>query len=127
MRRIFYNRYNNREKCMVFDDKVFIGRKIKLARKKAKLTQEELAEKIGITAKQLSRIEIAKYMPSVPTFLKLVKELNIDLVEFGINQNQNINRIRSDFLKTIYSLTDSELEFCYNVLLSTKESFKLLK
>ena len=49
------------------------------------MTQEELAEKIGISAKQLSRIEMATYIPSLPTFLKIVNELNLDLKEFGIN------------------------------------------
>ena len=61
---------------MVFYEKEFIAKKIRLARKNAKLTQEELAEKIDISAKQLSRIEMATYIPSVPTFLKIIQEKN---------------------------------------------------
>ena len=40
---------------MIFDDKKFCATKIKQARKKVKLTQEELAEKIGISAKAIEK------------------------------------------------------------------------
>ena len=72
---------------MMFNDKEFIAKKIRLARKNAKLTQEELSEKIGISAKQLSRIEMATYIPSLPTFFKVVNALKIDLREFGLEEN----------------------------------------
>ena len=56
---------------MIFEDKNFIAKKIRIARKNKGLTQAELAEKIGISAKQLSRIEMASYTPSLFTFLKI--------------------------------------------------------
>ena len=111
---------------MIFEDKEFIAKKLRYARKDAKLTQEELAETIGITAKQLSRIEMATYVPSLPTFLKLVKALNIDLNEFGLSYSETKNSSREDFLKMIYSFTDNELEFYYNVIKTMVEKSSLL-
>lgn len=40
---------------MIFDDKYFIGRKIKSFRKKRGLTQAELAEKIDLSEKHISK------------------------------------------------------------------------
>ena len=112
---------------MIFDDKKFCATKIKQARKKVKLTQEELAEKIGISAKQFSRIEVATYIPSLPTFLKIVKELKIDLKEFGIDEQQTNSPMREEFLKFIYKLDDKELEFYLNCLKTISENVKLIK
>lgn len=112
---------------MVFYDKEFIAKKIRLARKNAKLTQEELAEKIEISAKQLSRIEMATYIPSVPTFLKIINELKIDLKDFGIENFESKNLMREKFLRLIYSLNDSELEFYYDVFNIMNEKSILLK
>ena len=43
---------------MIFDDKYFIGRKIKSFRKKRGLTQAELAEKIDLSEKHISKISV---------------------------------------------------------------------
>ncbi len=101
---------------MVYDDKEFIAKKIRVYRKKAGLTQAQLAEIAGITSKQLSRIEIAQYMPSVPTFLRIVKALNIDISEFGMENVKFHNHKREEFNKFVYDLTDSELNFCFGML-----------
>ena len=53
---------------MAYTDKEYIAKKIKLAKKKAGLKQNELAKEIGRTSKQLSRIEQATYIPSLPSF-----------------------------------------------------------
>lgn len=112
---------------MAFDDKDFIAKKIKLARKQAKLTQEELAEKIGISAKQLSRIEVGTYTPSLPTFLRIIQELNIDLKEIGINSKNKPSIIREEFLKFIYRTSDNELEFYLNCLKTISSNLTLVK
>ena len=111
---------------MIFDDRNFIASKIRHARKRAGITQEKLSEKIGITSKQLSRIEIANYTPSLPTFLKIVQELKIDLKDFGIEEKEDTNPIRKEILKMIYSASDSELEFCYKIMKTIMENSNLL-
>jgi len=54
-----------------------IGKFIAECRKKNKLTQEHLAEKLGVTSKSISRWENGKTMPDVSLFSPLCKELKI--------------------------------------------------
>jgi len=99
-----------------FEDKEFIAKKIKLARKNASLTQAELAEKIGISAKQLSRIEMASFVPSLITFLKIVQILNLTLEDFEILTNKTSNPAKDKLIKIINSANDKELNL-YNEMI----------
>ena len=56
-----------------------IGKFITKCRKEKKLTQEQLAEKLGVTRKSISRWENGKTMPDVSLFHQLCKELNITI------------------------------------------------
>jgi transcriptional regulator with XRE-family HTH domain len=58
-----------------------IGRRIADARKTACLTQAELAEKIDISEKYLSRIECGKQLPSIVIVLKICEVLYISVDE----------------------------------------------
>ena len=108
-------------------DKYLIAKKIKIARKNAGYTQEKLAEKIGITSKQLSRIEMANYMPSMITFLNIVKILKISLAEFGILDDLPPDTLRAGVLKRIYNCTDKELQLCLNIIDMTINNLDLIK
>lgn len=113
---------------MVYSDKKFIANKIKEYRKRARLTQAQLGEKIGITDKHICKIENATYAPSVETFLKIVDILNISLEEFGINTGTaQRNKTRDDFIKLLHSINNKELDFLYEnlqTLLNTLRKFK---
>ena len=58
-----------------------IGIKIAKERKTAKLTQAELAEKIDISEKYLSRIECGKQIPSIIIVVKICEALHISADE----------------------------------------------
>lgn len=96
---------------MILADKQYIAKKIKEYRKKSGLTQAELAEKIDIGTKQVSRIEIAEFYPSLSTFFKIVDVLNIDINDFVVNLPEDKNKIRRKLLDVIYNATDDELDF----------------
>ncbi len=49
----------------------FVSKRIELARKEAKLTQAELAEKTGLDQSHISRLETAKYSPTSKTLDKI--------------------------------------------------------
>lgn len=66
-------------------DKKTIAKVIKNARRNAKLTQAELAEKIGISEKHLSKIETGKNYPALDTFFRIINILNLSLGDFGFN------------------------------------------
>ncbi|MDO5437120.1 MAG: helix-turn-helix transcriptional regulator [bacterium] len=69
---------------MFYCDKEFVGKTIQELRKKAGIKQNELAEKIGISEKHLSKIETGKNYPALDNFLKMAAILNFNLENFGI-------------------------------------------
>lgn len=54
-----------------------IGKKIKLARSKEELTQEELAEKLSLSPRYISQLERGIAFGSATTIIGLCKSLNI--------------------------------------------------
>lgn len=62
--------------------KAQLGQRIQLLRKQAKLKQEEVAEKIGIDAKSLSRIEGGSRFPSMETLERIAETLKVPIREF---------------------------------------------
>lgn len=62
-------------------DQIAIGRFITQKRKEKNFTQEQLAEKIGVSNKTISKWECGKCMPDYSIVEILCKELNITLAE----------------------------------------------
>jgi len=62
-------------------DQITIGRFISQKRKEKNLTQEQLAEKIGVSNKTISKWECGKCMPDYCIVEILCKELDITLAE----------------------------------------------
>ncbi len=60
---------------------VYIGEKLKEVRTRRLLTQEELAEKAGISAATVVNIERNNQEPHFRTIRKLAKELGVDPAE----------------------------------------------
>ncbi|MBR3674166.1 MAG: helix-turn-helix domain-containing protein [Clostridia bacterium] len=60
-------------------DNIKIGKYIAENRKKKNMTQEQLAEKIGVTSKTISRWENGNYMPDISLLKPLSEELDITL------------------------------------------------
>jgi DNA-binding XRE family transcriptional regulator len=57
------------------------GNKIKRFRKERRLTQEELAEKVGLHYTTISRIETGHSNPPVQTINKIAKALKVPMSE----------------------------------------------
>ena len=55
-----------------------IGAVAREARTKAKMTQEEAAERVGIATEVYGRLERGNMLPSLPTLVKLCRALAID-------------------------------------------------
>lgn len=81
-------------------DKKLIAKVIQEARRNAKMTQYELAEKIGISEKHLSKIETGKNYPTLDTFLKILSVLGLTLGDFGF-QNISDSYTNKNFLQQI--------------------------
>lgn len=59
-----------------------VGRKIRQLRRQRKLTQTELADRIGIHQSDLSRMEQGEYKVGLDTLLKVLQTFNISIGEF---------------------------------------------
>jgi len=78
-----------------------IGKFIALLRKEKKLTQEQLAEKIGVTSKSISRWENGKTMPDVSLFEPLCKELDITINELLSGKKINKDEYQEKFEENV--------------------------
>jgi transcriptional regulator with XRE-family HTH domain len=65
-----------------------VGRKIRQLRRQRKLTQVELAEKIGIHQSDLSRMEQGEYKVGLDTLLKILGTFNLGIGEFFEENNE---------------------------------------
>ena len=63
--------------CFLMTKYVVGGSMIKEYRKKRGLTQEELAEKVNLSTRQLQRIEKNEHQTSIDTLLNIINTLNI--------------------------------------------------
>ena len=63
-------------------DKEYIGKKLKEYRKKAKMTQETVSNRIDIDEKHYGKLERGLFTPSLESFFKLINVLNIPLALF---------------------------------------------
>ena len=72
-----------------------IGKFIKECRKKQKLTQEELASKLGVTDKAISKWENGRCLPDVSLFEKICKELDITVNELLSGESLNEKKLSS--------------------------------
>lgn len=108
------------------NSKVKIGEKIRKFRVKQGLTQHDLAEKIGVTEKQISKIETGVHYPKFENFVRILDSLNISLKEFAndLEQDIELSYARKNIMKIVNKFSDNELEY---LVVVAKELEKLKK
>ena len=73
-----------------------IGAKIKYLRCKSGLTQEQLAEKLGLSGQSVSKWENAVAMPDITLLPKLAEEFGVSIDElFDLTCEQKLRRIEN--------------------------------
>ena len=99
------------------------GSTIKQLREKRKMTQTELAERIGVSSKTISKWETAKGLPDISLLQPLAQALGISVIELMngehiINRNVSANMLRSKFYvcpicgNAIHSLGNTLVSCC---------------
>ena len=78
------------------------GTTIKQLREKRNMTQMDLAERIGVSSKAVSKWETAKGLPDISLLQPLAQALGISVIElmngeYIVNQNTSANMLRSQF------------------------------
>lgn len=92
-------------------NQILIGKFIALKRKEKNLTQEQLAEKLGISNKTISKWETGKCMPDYSIVKNLCEELGITIAELmdGKVSENNVSSLREEQILDLIKRTQ-ELE-----------------
>lgn len=85
-----------------------VGRKIRQLRRQRKLTQVELAERIGIHQSDLSRMEQGEYKVGLDTLLKILGTFDLSIGDFFEEGNRSQSVF--DKLKTLSPAAQKEVE-----------------
>ena len=92
------------------------AKNLKKLRKSRKLTQEKLAELVGVDFRYISFLENAKSFPSCDLIEKLAAALNIDSSEFfKFDDNSSRNELESKIIESIKLLDDKNLKLLYEI------------
>ena len=97
--------------------KKLLGKRIQELRKSKKLTQEELAEKIGIGTPNISYFETGRFSPAVATIEKIAEVEIYELYMF--NPLKSIEEIQTELENVIHS-DERILRMLYKFYLSIK-------
>ena len=103
-------------------DMVAIGSRIKEARERAHLTQEELAEIVDISPTHMSVIERGVKTPKLDTFVKIVNALHLSsdaLLQDGLNHADE--SIMAEISVRIGSLPQKDQERILNAIRALTE------
>ena len=107
------------------------GNTIKQLREKQNMTQTELAEKLGVSSKTVSKWETAKGLPDISLLQPLAQVLGISVIELMngehiINKNISANMLRSRFYicpicgNVIHAMGDAVISCCGITLPATE-------
>ena len=100
----------------------FLGQRIKDLRKRNKLTQAQLAEKIGMETTNLCKLENGGQIPKEENIEKLAKALQVnirDLFDFGYMKSPQT--LKEELIDIINVSERPELELYYKLIMATKE------
>ena len=85
-----------------------VGRKIRQLRRQRKLTQVELADRIGIHQSDLSRMEQGEYKVGLDTLLKILQTFDLSIGDFFDESSRSENVI--DQYKTLSPSAQKEVD-----------------
>ena len=91
-----------------------LGQRIQYLRKQQKLTQEALAELVGIDPKNISKIENGNNYPSAETLTAIATALNVDIYELFVFSPIPYEQMREEIISSLNS--DKILLYLYKCL-----------
>ena len=106
------------------------GKKLKQIRKLKGLSQAKLAELACLHEKHISKLELGTYMPSFVTLKKILKALDLNIEDIGLNLENvpiNDNPFYIKSMQILNNAGDSELEFYYGLLKTGQKGIKIFK
>lgn len=91
------------------DTKKLLGQRIRQMRRKNDLSQENLAELLGLDPNSISRIECGVHYPSMDTLEKLTKTLNVDMHDMFQIKEESAEEMRAFVMRLVSEVDDEKL------------------
>ncbi|MED1606077.1 helix-turn-helix domain-containing protein [Cytobacillus kochii] len=92
-----------------------IGKRVKQARLNKQMTQQDLAEKCGLTKSLISKIENGQTASAVATLLKISNQLDIPL-SWVLEENESKNLVLSPSQSRTTKVGNKEMGYLYETL-----------
>ena len=104
-------------------DYYIIGQRIRKFRKAHSFSQEELAEKIGISTTHMSHIETGNTKLSLAVLVKIALALEVNTDDILFDQNiVNKSSLTGQIMEVLESCTPQELVIIYDIIKATQVS-----
>lgn len=102
---------------------VKIGEKIRKYRKEKGISQEELAEKVGISVTHMSHIETANTKLSLPVFVSIAEALGLKLDDLLKDKSPECEaNVVEELTELVLESTEREMRIILDVARATKLS-----
>lgn len=93
------------------------GKRIKELRKSKQITQEELAEMLGIYQKQVGNIETGTYFTTMPNLEKLAEIFNVEIKDlFDFEHQKTREELLEDINASINTATTDKLRQIHRII-----------
>ena len=89
---------------------------IKKLRLKNDLTQEEFAEKVGLTINGVSNIERNRYQPTAETVDRICKAFNITPIDLLLNPANTHNDVINNIMNLLSACKPTQLNKIYEII-----------
>lgn len=90
--------------------KELLGLRVREFRKQKKLTQEKLAETIGVDNGYISKLEVGQNFPSITTLEKIADVLDVELYELFRYTNYKSKNFKEE-INMIYDKLNKDKQF----------------
>lgn len=106
----------NYYKFNIMNYQKLINSNIKELRIKSGLTQEEFAEKIGLSIQELSNLERNRYQPTSETIDKICNQFKISPLELLLTQNKTNDNLIKNINALLLSCSTQKLNQVFQIL-----------
>jgi transcriptional regulator with XRE-family HTH domain len=93
-------------------DQIKVGAFLKDLRKEKGITQEQLAEELGVSGRTISRWETGKNMPDISLFVEIAKFFDVSIPEIitGERKSENMKEETKEVVETMSDYAKAEKE-----------------
>ncbi|MFI3301388.1 MAG: helix-turn-helix transcriptional regulator [Candidatus Gastranaerophilales bacterium] len=99
-------------------DKNLLGKQIKQFRLAKGISQEKLSEIIEISPRQMCIIENGSSIPTLDTFIKIAKALDIDINSLFNISHKELNHQRANIIGQIKTIPNKKLPLLQDIILA---------